>query len=94
MGLCTGCCSGVTGSHELLGYFDFAALLLVSCIMRRNNSAADFAVRELAVPVCNLLCYSQHQSAFAAAAAAVPMSILFTLLYLDSCRAAALLPLH
>jgi len=28
--VCTGCCSGVTGSHELLGYFDFATLLLVS----------------------------------------------------------------
>jgi len=25
--VCTGCCSGVTGSHGLLGYFDFAALL-------------------------------------------------------------------
>jgi len=72
------CYSGVTDSHELLGYFDFAALLLVSCILRRSNSAADFAVRELAVPVCNLLCYSQHQRAFAAAAdaAAEPTSCL------------------
>ena len=25
--VCAGCCSGVTGSHEFLGYFDFAALL-------------------------------------------------------------------
>jgi len=39
--VCTGCYSGVTDSHELLGYFDFAALLLVSCILRRSNSTAD-----------------------------------------------------
>jgi len=31
----------MTDSHELLGYFDFAALLLVSCILRRSNSTAD-----------------------------------------------------
>ena len=61
--VCTGCYSGATDSHELLGYFDFAALLLVGCILRRSNNAADLRCE-------NLLCYSQHQSAFAAAAAA------------------------